>query len=295
MRPSFEKLIPPEGSSIRCFERKSLLRPLWHYHPEIELKFIRQGSGSRFVGDSIQSYRTGDLVLLGSNLPHHWASDRYRGKKYDREHVLIVQFLPDVFGDPFLSRPELAVVVDLLDRSKRGLQFSGATQQQAIELVERMLEAPPFERLMTLLRLLHLLASTAEARPLSSESYAPAFKHQLRTRIHMVCQYISENICDPDLSQTQIAEFAKMTPAAFCRFFKSATQRTVTEYVNELRVAYASRLLIESDASILAVSMDSGFGTASNFHRQFRQLKGMSPREYRLAYSSNTSVNDGDE
>jgi AraC-like DNA-binding protein len=293
MRPSFEKLIPPDGSSIRCFYRTSLQRPMWHYHPEIELKFIKRGSGARFVGDSIESYGDDDLVLLGSNLPHHWASDLYRGKKYDHQHVLVVQFLPDVFGDRFLARPELSSVAELLQRSKRGLQFTGATQRASAALLTQMLDESPFERLLTLLRCLQLLASSSEVIPLASEGYAPAFKHHIRTRIYRVCQYISENVSDPALSQSQIADFARMTPAAFCRFFKAATQRTVTEYTNELRIAFASRLLVESDASILQISLASGFATTSNFHRQFRHFKKLSPREYRLKYRASVASSEG--
>jgi AraC-like DNA-binding protein len=280
MDPSFEKLIPPEGSSIRCFFRTCLKRPWWHYHPEVELRYTKRGSGARFIGDSIESYRDGDLVLVGADLAHHWSSDEYRGQEYDREQVVVVQFLPAIFGESFLSAPELTAISLLLERAKRGLAFKDAAQSKVVALMTRMLEESPFERLLSLLRSLQEMAVDGGA-PLASEGYAPEFKHAARTRLYRICQYVNDNIQEASLSQTEVAEVAGISPAAFSRYFKSATQRTLTEYVNELRVAFASRLLTETDKSVLQISMDAGFGTTSNFYRQFRQLKGCSPREFR--------------
>lgn len=282
MRPSFEKLIPPDGFSIRCFNRAEVDKPAnWHYHPEIELTFVERGSGTRFVGDHIANYHDGDLVLLGSNLPHHWASDEFRGQKYDRHPAIVVQFLPDLFGEHFLSMPELFCIVDLVDRARRGLLFSGSTQQMVSAEMVAMLHQAPFDRLMSLLRCLQLLGTSSEAAPLATENFSPSFRHKTRTRLHDVCQFIHENLTNAALTQLQIAEFAGMTPAAFSRFFRSATQRTVTEYVNELRIGLASRMLAETDQSILEICMQTGFDSPSNFNRRFRQFKAMSPRQYR--------------
>jgi hypothetical protein len=112
MRPSFEKLIPPADASIRCFRRTRLKRPLWNYHPEVEIKMVESGAGFRFVGDSVEPYQSGDLVLQGSNLPHHWSSDQYRRKQVDCEHVVIVQFLPVIFGD-IISATTLATWISI--------------------------------------------------------------------------------------------------------------------------------------------------------------------------------------
>lgn len=282
MRPSFEKLIPPDGSSIRCFNRSEIEKPAnWHYHPEIELTFVERGSGTRFVGDHIGNYRDGDLVLLGSDLPHHWASDEFRGQKYDRHPAIVAQFLPDLLGDHFLSMPEMACVADLIERARRGLLFSGRTQDIISAQMLEMLSQQPFDRLMSLLRCLQFLGTSTEVTPLATENFSPSFRHKTRTRLHDVCQYIHENLTNPALTQLEIAEFAGMTPAAFSRFFRSATQRTVTEYVNELRIGLASRMLAETDLSVLDVCLKTGFDSPSNFNRRFRQFKAMSPRQYR--------------
>lgn len=285
MRPSFEKLIPPDGSSIRCFNRAEIEKPAnWHYHPEIELTLVERGSGTRFVGDHIGDYGDGDLVLLGSDLPHHWSSDEFRGQKYDYHPAIVVQFLPELLGEHFLSMPELRSVADLIERAKRGLHFVGDSHWAVADLMRRMLTQPPFERLMSLLRCLHLLAHSSAVVTLATENFSPAFRHKSRTRLHEVCQFIHENLTNASLSQAEIAAFAQMTPAAFSRFFRSATQRTVTEYVNELRVGLASRQLVETDLSILEICLQTGFDSPSNFNRRFRQFKGMSPRQFRMHY-----------
>jgi len=284
MRPAFEKLIPPSGSSIRCFNRATIDSPAaWHYHPELELNYISRGSGTRFVGDSVAQYGPNELVLVGSNVPHHWASDQFRGQAFDRHPAIVVQFPASVVPSPMLALPEMESVKGLIERSRRGLAFSGPTQRAAAAVLTRMLAESPFDRFISLLKCLQLLAAAPDAVPLASERYSPGFRRQSQTRLHRVCQFINERLTDPSLCQSQVAEFANMNPAAFSRFFKSVTQRTVTEYINELRIGLASRLLLETDRSTLDISLAVGFQTYSNFNRRFQQFKKMGPREYRRA------------
>ncbi len=284
MNPTFEKLIPPAGTSIRCFDRSDINQPAtWHYHPEFELTYVPGGTGTRFVGDSIESYSDHDLVLLGSNLPHHWSSDEYRGEVYDRHKALVLQFPPDLLGEHLRRSPEFSVVDGLLLRSQQGLHFSSDAAVRIGNIMAHMLDESPFDRLISLLRCLRDLA-TMRCRSLASESYSPQFQRRLQSRLHSVCRFIDEHLTDATLSQTMIADQAGMTPSAFCRFFRGATQRTVTRYINELRVGMASRLLIETDRSILDICLAVGFENSSNFNRRFRQFRNMSPREYRSRY-----------
>jgi AraC-like DNA-binding protein len=284
VNPAFEKLIPPEGTSIRCFDRSEIEQPAtWHYHPEFELTYVEKGTGTRFVGDSIKSYNDHDLVLLGSNLPHHWSSDEYRGEVYDRHRALVLQFPPDLLGEQLRRSPELSVVDELLLRSQQGLVFPPEVSARVGGVMAGMLGESAFDRLISLLKCLRELA-TARCRPLASESYSPQFQRRMQSRLYEVCRYIDEHLTDVTLSQAMIADHAGMTPSAFCRFFRNATQRTVTQYVNELRVGMASRLLIETDRSILDICLAVGFENSSNFNRRFRQFRAMAPREYRSKY-----------
>jgi AraC-like DNA-binding protein len=285
MQPSFEKLIPPTGSSIRCFDRSIIERPAgWHYHPEVEICFTERGSGTRFVGDHIGNYGDGDLVLLGANLPHHWASDEFRGQRYDRHSAIVVQFDPVQFGTQFFGLPEMAETVELLERAGRGLHVTGSTRRFVADAAREMLEQSPAARLLSLLNILHLLSRSAELVPLASPGFAPTFRPRLQNRLNRVCKHIHDHLADPGLNQADLAKLAGMHPSAFSRFFKNGTQRTVTDYVNELRIGLASRLLLETELSILEICLRSGYENASNFNRRFREYRGMTPREFRAAH-----------
>lgn len=285
MKPRFEKLLPPEGSSIRCFNRAEMEKPVnWHYHPEIEMTLVESGSGTRFVGDNIDAYGNGDLVLLGSNLPHHWSSDTFRGQKYDRHPAIVVQFHPELFGR-MLATPEMMSILDLFERAKRGLRYQGRVRDRIAKSMNNMLTLDPFDRLMELFDALGTLAGTDQHSSLASEGYSPTFRRKSQVRLHRVFEYINENLTDPNLSQAAIAEFAQVTPAAFSRFFKNATERTVIEYINDRRIGMAARLLVETDLSILDVCQSVGFNNPSYFNRRFRQIKEMSPRTFRAKHS----------
>lgn len=286
MKPSFEKLLPPDGSSIRCFNREVIEQPAnWHYHPEVELTFVERGTGTRFVGDHIGSYQAGDLVLLGPDLPHHWSSDEFRGEKYDRHPALVVQFLPSVFGEMLLS-PEMTPIRELLARASRGLWFRGAARDCAASHMRAMRKADALSRLIGLLQCLQTLAASNTAEYLASEGYSPTFRRKSQARLHRVLEFIHEHVTDAGLTQAKIAAFAEMTPSAFSRFFRQATEKSVVEYINDQRVALAARLLIETNDSVLHVGQSAGFDNPSHFNRQFRQLKGTNPRTYRARFFS---------
>lgn len=286
MKPSFEKLLPPDGSSIRSFNREVIERPAnWHYHPEVELTFVERGTGTRFVGDHIDSYAAGDLVLLGANLPHHWSSDEFRGEQYDRHPAHVVQFLPSVFGELLLS-PEMMPIRELLERSSRGIWFCGETRDRAASFIREMQSADALGRLIGLLQCLQTLARSGEGTYLASEGYSPTFRRKSQARLHRVLDFIHENLTEASLTQSRIAAFAEMTPSAFSRFFRQATEKSVVEYINDQRVSLAARLLVETSDSVLQIGQSAGFENPSHFNRQFRQLKGTNPRTYRARYLS---------
>jgi AraC-like DNA-binding protein len=284
MKPSFEKLLPPDGSSIRCFNREVIERPAnWHYHPEVELTFVEWGTGTRYVGDHIDLYQAGDLVLVGENLPHHWSSDEFRGAKYDRHPALVVQFLPSAFGD-MLASPEMTPIRELLERARRGIWFGGETCDQAVGFVRKMQKCDALGRLIGLLQCLQALAASRDGTLLASESYSPTFRRKSQARLHRVLEFIHEHVTDASLTQAKIAAFAEMTPSAFSRYFRQATEKSVVEYVNDQRVALAARLLVETSDSVQQIGQRAGFENSSHFNRQFRQLKGTNPRTYRAQY-----------
>lgn len=284
---TFEKLTPAQGESFRCFNRRTLTAPAkWHKHPEIELTFVERGSGSRLVGDHIGSYHDADLVLLGSDLPHTWSSDAFRGKPYDRHPAIVIQFHPHFLGSGFFETAELMPVASLLRQASRGLWFPPKFAIEIGHAINAMLRMAPARRLIGLLDCLETLSRFPNPTPLASEGYSSSAHATGKTRIELVCSHIMENLSDVSLNHNTLAHLADMNPSAFSRFFKKSTGRTVSDYVTELRIGLACRLLRDTDDSILRISLNAGFGNLSNFNRRFKQYRNMTPREYRALHHS---------
>ena len=284
MRARRQKITHPDQSSF-TYRQKSVARlPFdWHFHPEHELTLITRSSGTRYVGDASEEYDDGDLVLLGPNLPHTW--DSTTSRRAIRQHrAVFAQFGADFLGERFLAAPELRSVAQLLERSARGLVFSGESARRSSAQLLAMAELSGLDRLVALLAVLERLARDGEARAIVSEGYSPPRRDEHR-RIDRVIRFVHDRVRG-ELAQTAVAEFAGLSPAAFSRFFRRAVGKTFVEYVGEVRIGHAARLLIETDLSVLDIAYESGFRNLSNFNRRFRRLKGKSPREFRQLHDS---------
>jgi len=283
MRAHFEK-VPQSGASFFAFERVAPEFPFyWHYHPEVELTLITQSSGQRLVGDSIADYGPGDLVLLGSNLPHSWRSGPVKcGPKVHR--AVVAQFRQDFLGEQFLALPEMAQVADLMKRSACGLAF-GHTDigRTAARKLAEFPSLPPAQRLLALLEVLLDLASERCCQRLSSLRLRPICRVEDQRRIDTICLHLDRHF-DEEIDFAGLACRIHMDQSSLCRFFKRATGRTMTAYVNELRVGAAAQLLTETDLSILDIGFRVGFGNHSNFNRQFKRIKGYNPRILRQQF-----------
>ena len=279
MKAVLEKVLPPDQNrSFLHFEFEARrFRTPFHYHPEVELTLIVDGPGHRYVGDHIGRFDSGDLVLIGPNLPHMYTSD---DKFHGPAHAVVTQFLPTFLGEDFLKVGELAPVRKLLERSRVGLAFYGRTREK---VATRMLELKRLEglaRLSALLQILELLAWSVDCRPLASPGYSPSLALYQGERINNVCALISRRFRE-GITQSEAARAAKMSPPSFSRFFKRATNRTFRAFLNEVRVGHASHLLVESDKTVAEICYESGFGNLSNFNRQFLKLRRVAPRLYR--------------
>lgn len=281
MKPSFEKLAPEQGQSFRCLDRSTLDTPVkWHRHPEIELTYVEQGSGARLVGDHIGAYTNHDLVLLGSNLPHTWNSDDYRGQRYDRHPATVIQFHPDFLGVHFFQTPELHGIRELLLLAQRGLWYPPVHAAAIGCWMTQLLTVDGADRLILLLQILQQLTH-CQPTPLASAGYTGPVSKTAESRIQQVCDHIQQHFTEPEFSVADLADLLYMNPSAFSRFFKLSTSRTPTRYINELRIGYACRQLIETDRAILDICHRSGFESPSFFNRTFRQLRDCTPREFR--------------
>lgn len=272
------ELIPRGGQSsfaLREFRLPAFTSP-WHFHAEYELTYIVQSCGNRFVGDHIARFGQGDLVLLGANLPHFWHNDAGAGTE---AHSIVIQFRPEWLGNDFLHQPELAGVEKLFQRSQRGIQFTGPVRETVGTLMRRMLALTGLEKLIGLLTVLRHLERAA-GNELSSRGFAPSLDDCAAQRVNEIYQWVFAHFAQP-LDHAALARRIGMSRSALCHYFKRVTGRTLTDFVIEIRLGHARKLLLETDQSVAEIAYASGFESISNFNHHFHDLTGISPTGYR--------------
>jgi len=277
-----EKISHDQDRSFALFEfRQRRFQCPFHYHPELELTLIVHSSGQRYVGDHIGRFAAGDLVLMGSDLPHMYIND---AKFPGPAHSIVLQFLPDCLGPDFFQRGEMKAIRHLLERSRVGLIFHGRTRDKIAPLLEELTGLDGFKRLASFLGILEILARSRECRTLASPAYSPSLALYQGERINRVCELISRKFRD-GITQSEAARTARMSVPSFSRFFRRAANKTFRAFLNEVRIGHASQMLLETDRTVAEVCYDSGFGNLSTFNRQFLKLRKTSPRDYRRKVS----------
>jgi AraC-like DNA-binding protein len=293
MKPHFEKLVSGPSSFSANVRNDPSFPFYWHYHPEYELTLIVESRGQRLVGDGIADYGPGDLVLLGPNVPHSWRSGPMKSEPVSAHRAVVLQFRHDFLGDQFFELKEMGSVGRLLRHSSNGLAFTHTeTGRKVAEDVARLPSLTPAKRLALLLSVLADLASEGDAQVLSTLKVKPIGRVVDQQRIDAICRYLNEHF-EEEIEFNSISDRFHMDQASLCRFFKRATGRTMTAYLNELRVGAAAQLLIETDLSVLDIGFRAGFGNYSNFNRQFKRIKGFGPRTLRHHFSSKPASENG--
>lgn len=285
LQPLLER-IPLSGSAslaIREFKAPAFRYP-WHQHPEIELTWILKGSGLRYVGDSVESFRAGDCCLLGANLPHSWMSATKAGTTV---RSLVVQFEPTRWGTTLLQLPEFSRIADLFVRSARGLCFDEALAERLrVKLCHR---TSPLLQFTALLEILEALAADPNARMLTLAPWSRGRRASSDSRLSAVLAYLARNATGR-VSHAEAARLARLSPAAFSRFFRRAVGKTFQAYLTDLRLSEACRQLLESGRTISEIAFNVGFGNLSNFNRSFRLARGMPPGEFRRQALASTPL-----
>ena len=276
MKLNLEQILPDADSSFRFLLTPKLNEVFyWHFHPEIELVYVEAEKGIRHIGDHISTYECCDLALIGSYIPH--LNFDY-GVKATVETV-VIQF-PETYFEAGLTRiPELQKVVDLMERAKTGIAFTGETKRIAGVRLKKLQYMDRFHQFMELMSIFQFLAISdeyedLEVRPISSQTI---LKQQ--ERMHRIHQFVEMNFQKP-IDTQQIAEEVNLTLPAFCRYFKKATKLTYTDFVNQYRVQYAKKLLIQ-DKNVTETCFECGFESLSYFNRIFKKFAGESPSEFR--------------
>jgi AraC-like DNA-binding protein len=281
MKPVLEKIYNREDASFKVmsFETKTFDHP-YHYHPEYELTLITEGSGHRFVGDHTDTFVSNDLVLLGKNLPHCWLDF---GQHKNLVSAVVIQFRDDCFGKDFFDLPEMHKIQLLLKRASKGIQFLKSDPSLFRALRDISQQSGP-DQLITFLSIMNKLSATNDFQLLSNSEYNMVQTDTKFNRIDRVFEYVSTHYRSP-IDLTATAELVHMTPSAFCHYFKKYTKKTFTQYVNEVRIGYACKLLMESDLNVSQVCYQSGYNSLSRFNKCFKKITKKTPLHYRKHFS----------
>lgn len=277
MKPVFEKVPRRDWESFHC---ESVHGPdygtRWHFHPEFQITLAIRSRGHRVVGDNISPLSDGDLVLIGANLPHVWHQEEGAGVV----DAIIIRFEETFLGREFMSLPELESVRRLLRRAGRGLEVRGQVRKEVALRLRHLAESDGLTRVVDLLAILDILARAKDLRPLASAGYEPTLHSTDQGRMERVCDYIHQHLTE-DIDRAQLAKLAHLSEGAFSRFFRSRTGKTVPEYINEVRIGRACRMIAEDQNNITDIALDCGYRNLANFNRRFREVVGSTPREYR--------------
>ena len=287
MNPHFEKITSQINYSfnVNLYTVPYIETP-WHYHPESEITFILQGAGTRIVGDSVEQFSSGDLVLSGPNLPHVWINEKKYFQKDSKEQVkvLVVHFKKDCFGKTFSNIPEVADIEKSLIKSQRGLKIKGSVRELIADDLIQLVSLKGFLRLMRFLEILHKISQSQEVEFLASECFLEKYPVVTDARMSSVIEYITQHFTEP-ITLSQISSIAGMTPNSFCRYFKTMTKKTFCGFLNELRIKYACKLLQADNISVTNAAFECGYNNLSHFNRQFKLTTGQTPRNFqRLRY-----------
>lgn len=282
MKPLYFKIPKTSGETILVhYEEQDHFYDSLHFHPEVQVMIIVEGSGTQFIGDCIGSFNPGDVFLLGSNLPHVFRNDK---KYYEQETVLKAKnisifFDPGSFGEKFFSLPEAYPIQKLLLNSIRGIRVKGETKRMITALAQEMLSMEGFDRLIQNFAILNLLSRSKELELLSSIGFDGPQKDSDSKKINDVFTYIMKNFSE-EIKLQEAADIANMSVNAFCRYFKQHTRKTFSKFLNEIRVGHACRLLMEDNWNIRETAYACGYDNISYFNRQFKDIMNYTPSEY---------------
>ena len=285
MKPQLLKVTSnPVGSFNVRRDDVPYLNNRWHYHAEVELIFFKEGNGTQFIGDSIKRFRSGDVVLVGAQLPHYWRFDDayFNGEKMKAD-IAVVHFCEDFWGSAFLNLPENKPIKTILEKAQRGIQVQGESKDEIGSLIESLLTAEGPRKIMTLMEALLKIERSPNNVSLSSIGFHHDYAETENDRINAIYNYSLANF-KRKIQMEEMASVANISPNSFCRYFKSRTRKTYTQFISEIRVGHACKLLIEDSMNVKQICYESGFHNFASFHKHFKMITGKSPLSYQKSF-----------
>lgn len=285
MKPLLEKLpLSQDTSFVARTYRTPQFEVPWHQHIEHEIILFTEGEGTAFIGNYIGDFKTDDIFFLGSNLPHTFQ------KMGDLiTSAVVIQFRDNFWGTGFLELPESKSIKKLLDISSQGLRITGNCRQQLNSMIKELENLQGFSRIIRLSECLQLMSNTHEFESVSTQE-VKIFQGKDKDRIDKIFQYTITNFQEP-ISLAKVAGMVGMSIPAFCSYFKKSTKKTYIDFLNEIRIGHACKLLIDTQKTVLEVCYDSGFNTLANFNKQFLKIKQQTPSAFR----KNFRISDTEE
>lgn len=265
--------------------KSEFLFPL-HSHDEYELNFIENGRGvRRVVGDSIEEIGDYELTLVaGKELEHAWEQGNCTAPDI-RE--ITIQFSPQLFTGDMLARNQFASIKNMLDKASMGLNFSMSAIMKVYSRLDTLASMTErFDQFLHFLKILYDLSLDTEARTLASTSFAHAPDQVGSRRIQKVKEYVSVHYAE-DIRLEEMASLVGMAPSAFSRFFKQHTGRNWVDYLIDVRLGNAARMLVDTGTGISEICYACGFNNLSNFNRTFKARRGYTPRDFRTLFTKN--------
>lgn len=254
----------------------------WHYHSQNEIVLVVSSTGRRMVGDNIGHFSKGDLVFMGSSLPHVWVNDPVyiNGKANHLAEAIVIHFDDDFLGKRFIEVPEMEAFHHFRMLSKRGMSFHGSTRDEVNTLIKEMVGMNGIQRLSSLLLIFDIVSNSKEYTLLASPGYHSDIVRKEADRLGKIMKYIVENF-DKDISLPEVANMSNMATTTFCNSFKKQYRTTFVDYLNSVRIGNACKLLSEKNEHIVEIAYKCGFNNLANFNRQFKKYKKMTPTQFR--------------
>lgn len=282
--PVLESVSPDVGSSFTClkyYRDENIKSNFWHYHPEIELIFVHKGSGKRQIGSNISYFTDGDLILIGSNLPHCGMTNENTKNEYE----VVIQFSKEFLGQDFWKAVEMSRISALLEKAKSGIVFGEDFKKALKPKIDALTESHSLSKLLLLIEVLDQMSLTQDYKILNASKYYLQTQKEDNDRINVIFNYVKDHFKEQITLET-VAELSNMTVPSFCRYFKKITNKTFTQFVNEYRITHSLKLLAEQPMSITEVCFDSGFNNFSYFNKTFKEHTQKSPSQYRKEFSN---------
>ncbi len=283
VRIKHEHIDFPGLSTINInYAQRPYFRHPWHFHEEHQITYVIKGSGTRFVGDHIETFCSGDLVLVAGNLPHYWRSDEkyYLGDPSYHVDRLIIQFPNDFMRFALSNYPEFLHINHLMQKAMRGIRFLPPGSDMLGNMLLKLKSVKGFRQVMQFVEILNQMATAKDTELLSSENYQAGKDELTDDRLKKIIRYLTSNYCRT-VSHSELADVASMHRVSLCRYFKEKTGKNISTYINELRVGFACKLLQEGTLQISQVCFESGFNNISNFNRHFKRITDMTPKQYK--------------